>query len=153
MTLTERRITRRDLLKAGAAGTVGLYLARPASAALEHLDATTLNWLTWSDHYANDQLAAVKKAIAIQAEPSVSARTTSLFCETSFSTFGFTVFRKSFAREISAEDIVYGFFAPVARPAIAIRSVGWFSAMTLPLYFGSASACHDVGFVVTYFGL
>ena len=71
MSVYERGITRGDLLKAGAAGTLGLYLARPAFAGIEGIEATTLNWLTWSDHYANDQLAAVKKAIAIQARPTL----------------------------------------------------------------------------------
>ncbi len=71
MSVYERGITRGDLLKAGAAGTLGLYLARPAFAGIEGMEATTLNWLTWSDHYANDQLAAVKKAIAIQARPTL----------------------------------------------------------------------------------
>jgi spermidine/putrescine-binding protein len=65
----ERRFTRGGLLKAGAAGAAGLYLARPVRAA--RLENVTLNWLTWSDHYANDQLAAVKKAIAIQARPTL----------------------------------------------------------------------------------
>ena len=35
--------------------------------------------------------------IPIHAEPSASARTTSLFCDASFRTFGFNSFRKSFA--------------------------------------------------------
>jgi spermidine/putrescine-binding protein len=65
----ERRFTRGGLLKAGAAGAAGLYLARPVRAA--RLENVTLNWLTWSDHYANDQLAAVKKAIAIQGRPTL----------------------------------------------------------------------------------
>jgi spermidine/putrescine transport system substrate-binding protein len=67
----ERRFTRGNMLKTAAAGAAGLYLARPAFAGLEQLEATTLNWLTWSDHYANDQLAAVKKAIAISARPTL----------------------------------------------------------------------------------
>ncbi len=71
MTLTERSITRGDLLKAGAAGTLGLYVAGPARAGSFQHEGVTLNWLTWSDHYANDQLAAVKKKIAIQARPTL----------------------------------------------------------------------------------
>jgi spermidine/putrescine-binding protein len=67
----ERRFTRGDMLKAAAAGTAGLYLARPAVAGVEHVEGTTLNWLTWSDHYANDQLAAVKKRTAIQGRPTL----------------------------------------------------------------------------------
>ncbi len=71
MTITDARLTRRDLIKVGAAGTLGLYLAGSARGALTRADATTLNWLTWSDHYANDQLAAVKKSIAIQGRPTL----------------------------------------------------------------------------------
>ena len=89
----------------------------------------------------------------IQAEPSASARTTSLFCEASFSTFGFSSLRNAFAREISAFVIPYGFFEPVARAASAITSVGMFSSEILPAYFLSSSACHESGAVLTYFGL
>lgn len=71
MTITDARLTRRDLIKAGAAGTLGLYLAGNARGAPTRADATTLNWLTWSDHYANDQLAAVKKSIGIQGRPTL----------------------------------------------------------------------------------
>ena len=35
-------------------------LAGPAFAAPSRLESTTLNWLTWSDHYANDQLQPSK---------------------------------------------------------------------------------------------
>ena len=49
--------------------------------------------------------------------------------------------------------IPYGCFAPVARPAIAITSVGMFSSEILPLYFVFSSACHEVGLTLTYFGL
>jgi len=68
---TERRLTRGNLLKAGAAGTLGLYLAGPAAARSVQLQSVTLNWLTWSDHYANDQLAAVAKAIGIRGRPTL----------------------------------------------------------------------------------
>ena len=91
--------------------------------------------------------------IPIHAEPSASARTTSLFCEASLSTFGFNAFRYSFASEISALVIEYGFFAPVARAAMAIMSVGMFSSEIFPLYFVSSSACQESGFTLTYFGL
>jgi spermidine/putrescine transport system substrate-binding protein len=67
----ERRITRADLLKAGAAGAAGLTFARPAFGSLTHAEATTLNWLTWSDHYANDQLAAVARKIGIRGRPTL----------------------------------------------------------------------------------
>jgi spermidine/putrescine-binding protein len=71
VSITERRLSRGDLLKAGAAGAAGLYLARGgvAQAGSLGLEATTLNWLTWSDHYANDQLKAVAKAIGVQGRP------------------------------------------------------------------------------------
>jgi spermidine/putrescine-binding protein len=69
MSVTEARITRRTLLRSGAAGAVGLSLASPALAARLRAAGVTLNWLTWSDHYANDQLAAVNKAIAISGRP------------------------------------------------------------------------------------
>ncbi len=71
MSVYERRITRADLLKAGAAGTLGLTLAGPAFAGRDQIESTTLNWLTWSDHYANDQLAAVAKKIGIQGRPTL----------------------------------------------------------------------------------
>jgi spermidine/putrescine-binding protein len=67
----ERRTTRAGLLKAGAAGAVGLTFARPAFGGTTRFEATTLNWLTWSDHYANDQLAAVAKQIAIRGRPTL----------------------------------------------------------------------------------
>ncbi len=71
MSITKGRLTRVDLIKAGAVGSVGLYLSGGARAALGQIEGVTLNWLTWSDHYANDQLAAVKKAIAIQGRPTL----------------------------------------------------------------------------------
>ena len=71
MSLTEGRLDRADLLKAGAAGALGLYLAKPAYSAALRSEATTLNWLTWSDHYANDQLKAVSKATGLQGRPTL----------------------------------------------------------------------------------
>jgi hypothetical protein len=57
VTVYERRFTRANLLKAERGRkALGLALARPAFAGIEG-SSTTLNWLTWSDHYANDQLA------------------------------------------------------------------------------------------------
>ena len=52
--------------KAGAAGALGLTIAGPAAAAGLRLESTTLNLLTWSDHYANDQLKAVSKLTGLQ---------------------------------------------------------------------------------------
>lgn len=71
MSLTEGKLDRADLLKAGAAGALGLYLAGPALGAATRAEATTLNWLTWSDHYANDQLKAVSKKTGLQGRPTL----------------------------------------------------------------------------------
>ena len=67
MSITEGKLSRADFLKAGAAGAVGLTLARPALARTLRIEGITLNMLTWSDHYANDQLAAVSKSTQIRA--------------------------------------------------------------------------------------
>ena len=75
MSLTEGKLNRGDLLKAGAAGALGLYLAGPAYAGSTRVGATTLNMLTWSDHYANDQLKAVSKATGSRAGRRCSATT------------------------------------------------------------------------------
>jgi spermidine/putrescine-binding protein len=64
-------LSRADLLKAGAAGAVGLTFAGPALAKGMRIEGTTLNMLTWSDHYANDQLKAVAKAAGIQGRPTL----------------------------------------------------------------------------------
>jgi spermidine/putrescine-binding protein len=69
--MTQGRLNRADLLKAGAVGALGLTFARPAFARTLSSEATTLNLLTWSDHYANDQLKAVNKATAIQGRPTL----------------------------------------------------------------------------------
>jgi len=71
LSVTERRLSRADLLKAGGAGALALTLARPALAGLSSIEATTLNMLTWSDHYANDQLAAVAKATGLRGRPTL----------------------------------------------------------------------------------
>jgi spermidine/putrescine-binding protein len=71
MTITEGRLTRSDLLKAGAVGALGLTVAQPAFARVLSAKGTTLNMLTWSDHYANDQLKAVNKSSGIQGRPTL----------------------------------------------------------------------------------
>jgi spermidine/putrescine-binding protein len=71
VSITEGRLSRADLLKASAAGALGLTLARPAFGRTFTIDATTLNMLTWSDHYANDQLKAVNKSTKIQGRPTL----------------------------------------------------------------------------------
>jgi spermidine/putrescine-binding protein len=69
--ITEGRLTRADLLKAGAVGAFGLTMAGPAFGRAFASQATTLNMLTWSDHYANDQLKAVSKATGLQGRPTL----------------------------------------------------------------------------------
>jgi spermidine/putrescine-binding protein len=71
VSITERRLNRADMLKAGAAGALGLTLARPAFAHSLRIEGTTLNMLTWSDHYANDQLKAVAKSTGLQGRPTL----------------------------------------------------------------------------------
>jgi spermidine/putrescine-binding protein len=71
VSITEGRLSRADLLKAGAAGALGLTFAGPALARGVRIESTTLNMLTWSDHYANDQLKAVAKAVSIQGRPTL----------------------------------------------------------------------------------
>src|SRR5262245_2468914 len=71
MAITEGRLSRADLLKAGAAGALGLTFAGEALGKTSMIHATTLNMLTWSDHYANDQLSAVNKATGLQGRPTL----------------------------------------------------------------------------------
>ena len=71
MAITEGRLSRADLLKAGAAGALGLTFAGPALAKGMRIESTTLNMLTWSDHYANDQLKAVARAVSLQGRPTL----------------------------------------------------------------------------------
>ena len=74
----ERPVTRRGLLKAGAVSAAGLYAAgtlgragRAAGATRVSAGGTTLNWLTWSDHFLTkpNQLGAVKKLTGITGRP------------------------------------------------------------------------------------
>jgi spermidine/putrescine-binding protein len=77
VTIEEKRLTRGGLLRAGAVSTVGLYLAGCGSSKKAATTAAagggkksrTVNMLTWSDHYANDQLAAVQKSTGIRGRP------------------------------------------------------------------------------------
>jgi len=71
VSITEGRLTRADLLKTGAAGALGLTLAGPAFARTLKVEGATLNMLTWSDHYANDQLKAVNKSTHVQGRPTL----------------------------------------------------------------------------------
>jgi spermidine/putrescine-binding protein len=77
--LFEERMTRGRVLRLGAIGALGAIAAGcggsssgssgigSATGRSDH--PVTLNWLTWSDHYANDQLAAVKKLTNEQGRP------------------------------------------------------------------------------------
>src|SRR3954467_381798 len=87
--LFDERMSRGRVLRLGAVGAVGVIAAgcggspkKPrgggaanrrrggaGSATGRSDEAVTLNWLTWSDHYANDQLAAVKKSTNEQGRP------------------------------------------------------------------------------------
>ena len=71
MSVSEGMISRADLLKLGAVSAIGLTAAGPAFGRSFSSQATTLNMLTWSDHYANDQLKAVAKASGLQGRPTL----------------------------------------------------------------------------------
>src|SRR6266498_2900152 len=72
-------MTRGRVLRLGAVGAVGVIAAGcggsskkaggAGSATGRSENPVTLNWLTWSDHYANDQLAAVKRQTNEQGRP------------------------------------------------------------------------------------
>ena len=66
----EGRLSRRTLLRRGAAGAAGLYAASAIGLARQaKASDVTLNWLTWSDHYFPEQLEQVQKATGIGARP------------------------------------------------------------------------------------
>ena len=74
----ERPLTRRGALRAGAVAAVGVAAAgslgragRALGATRVEAGGTTLNWLTWSDHFLTspNQLAAVKKLTGITGRP------------------------------------------------------------------------------------
>src|SRR6266481_5351994 len=77
--LFDERMSRGRVLRLGAVGAVGVIAAgcggsskgsSGAGSAVGKSDKpVTLNWLTWSDHYANDQLAAVKQQTNEQGRP------------------------------------------------------------------------------------
>src|SRR6478736_4528841 len=77
--LFDERMSRGRVLRLGAVGAVGVIAAGcggssksssgAGSATGRSDNAVTLNWLTWSDHYANDQLAAVKNTTNEQGRP------------------------------------------------------------------------------------
>ncbi|WP_426518859.1 ABC transporter substrate-binding protein [Diaminobutyricibacter sp. McL0618] len=65
------KIDRRTLLLGGlAAGVAPLFLSGCApTGAAASAGSGTLNWLTWSDHFSNDQLAKVAGATKITGRP------------------------------------------------------------------------------------
>jgi spermidine/putrescine-binding protein len=77
--LFEERMSRGRILRLGAVGAMGVIAAGcggssksssgAGSVTGRSENAVTLNWLTWSDHYANDQLAAVKQQTNEQGRP------------------------------------------------------------------------------------
>jgi spermidine/putrescine-binding protein len=77
--LFEERMSRGRALRLGAVGALGVIAAgcggsSKSSSGIgsptgKSKDAVTLNWLTWSDHYANDQLAAVQKQTNERGRP------------------------------------------------------------------------------------
>jgi spermidine/putrescine-binding protein len=72
-------MSRGHVLRLGAVGALGAIAAgcggssksssSSASATGRSANPVTLNWLTWSDHYANDQLASVKQQTNEQGRP------------------------------------------------------------------------------------
>jgi spermidine/putrescine-binding protein len=77
--LFDERMSRGRVLRLGAVGAVGVIAAGcggsskkasgAGSATGRSENEVTLNWLTWSDHYANDQLAAVKQKTNERGRP------------------------------------------------------------------------------------
>src|ERR1700704_5637716 len=77
--LFEERMSRGRMLQLGAVGAVGVIAAGCGGSSKSSSGAgsatgksdkpVTLNWLTWSDHYANDQLASVKQQTNEQGGP------------------------------------------------------------------------------------
>lgn len=71
MTFLNQRMTRAQALKAGAAGTIGVYLAACGSEESGGSDAVTINWLTWADHYSSEQLKQLRSKTGIRARPTL----------------------------------------------------------------------------------
>jgi spermidine/putrescine-binding protein len=77
--LFEERMSRGRVLRLGAVGALGVIAAGCGGSSKSSSgmgsptgrseNAVTLNWLTWSDHYANDQLAAVQKQTNERGRP------------------------------------------------------------------------------------
>ena len=72
MARSEMRLTRREILKRGAALGAAVPLGGmllEACGGSSGSGATTLNWLTWSDHFAQDQIDAIAKSDKLTARP------------------------------------------------------------------------------------
>jgi spermidine/putrescine-binding protein len=73
MTEDKRGLTRRDLLKTGAAGAAGFYLTGgSALAAGLRSQGVTIAWLTWFDHFFPQQLAVTKAKTGIACHPKLA---------------------------------------------------------------------------------
>jgi spermidine/putrescine-binding protein len=76
MTVLDKRMTRAQALKASAMGVAGLYLTACGSGGSSTAEGTggkaaNIAWLTWADHYAPDQLKAVRDKTGIRARPAL----------------------------------------------------------------------------------
>lgn len=73
MRFYEQKITRAEALKVSALGIAGLYLSACGSDSdaegSSPGEATTMAWLTWSDHYNDRELRALKDATGIDLKP------------------------------------------------------------------------------------
>jgi spermidine/putrescine-binding protein len=66
----DRPVTRAGFLKAGALSALGFYVAGcGGSSSGGGGGGGSMAWLTWSDHYANDQLKAVARKTGLQLKP------------------------------------------------------------------------------------
>ncbi|HEU4977065.1 MAG TPA: ABC transporter substrate-binding protein [Baekduia sp.] len=77
MSSLNKAVTRRQALRAGSLGAIGVYLSGCGSSGSASGGGGggggggTLNWLTWSDHYVKGQLDAVKQQTQVQARPNL----------------------------------------------------------------------------------
>jgi spermidine/putrescine-binding protein len=76
MSPLDRQITRRDAVKLGAVGAFSLTLAACGSSSSGGgtsggKSPSSVNWLTWADHYSPAQLAAVEKQTGTRMRPSL----------------------------------------------------------------------------------
>src|SRR3979409_642211 len=69
MSLLDRTMTRREAMQAGLVGAARLYLVAcgTTSSSSSTSNPVTLNWITWNDHYSDDQLKAVHGSYQIDA--------------------------------------------------------------------------------------